>query len=274
MENEATSAGLRLDPRLEGGVWDIEDLREDPVHESLTGPWRALEHLPLTRLSFNTAQDVTSTPHRGAGRIIVPGQHIHISVAFKKDYIPRATFLEDTDIAWESFVGKNIETSTFEWAHQLGEMVEMDLFNGSLMIEAVENLQALGDTFESGNESTAGSSAYWIKRLEFMALSGQLAANYLSQLARGSPENSAGRVRTAIKLFQKLQLQKPGTFDADVATLLEYDAHRLVELKQWDTALQTYREAETIRRNRVVTDKVPMQDLESLVNCLEARLGQ
>ncbi|KAJ7104622.1 hypothetical protein C8R44DRAFT_858766 [Mycena epipterygia] len=159
MENEATSAGLRLDPRLEGGVWDIEDLREDPVHESLTGPWRALEHLPLTRLSFNTAQDVTSTPHRGAGRIIVPGQHIHISVAFKKDYIPRATFLEDTDIAWESFVGKNIETSTFEWAHQLGEKVEMDLFNGSLMIEAVTKLQELGDTFESKNEPTASSSA-------------------------------------------------------------------------------------------------------------------
>ncbi|KAJ7146810.1 hypothetical protein C8R44DRAFT_599575 [Mycena epipterygia] len=59
MENEATSAGLRLDPRAEGGVWDIADLHRDEVHESLTGPWQVLEHLPLTRLSFSTAQDVT-----------------------------------------------------------------------------------------------------------------------------------------------------------------------------------------------------------------------
>ncbi|KAJ7140871.1 hypothetical protein C8R44DRAFT_603922, partial [Mycena epipterygia] len=52
MENEATSAGLRLRPRPTGGAWNLEDLREDEMHESLTGAWWALEHLPLTRLSF------------------------------------------------------------------------------------------------------------------------------------------------------------------------------------------------------------------------------
>ncbi|KAJ7146823.1 hypothetical protein C8R44DRAFT_598936 [Mycena epipterygia] len=60
MENEATSAGLRLRPRTTGGAWNVEDLRtKDDVHESLTGAWRALEYLPLTRLSFNTAHAVT-----------------------------------------------------------------------------------------------------------------------------------------------------------------------------------------------------------------------
>ncbi|KAJ7107085.1 hypothetical protein C8R44DRAFT_324052 [Mycena epipterygia] len=59
MENEATSAGLRLHPRTTGGAWNLEDLRKDDMHESLTGAWWALEHLPLSRLSFKTAQDVT-----------------------------------------------------------------------------------------------------------------------------------------------------------------------------------------------------------------------
>ncbi|KAJ7860188.1 hypothetical protein B0H13DRAFT_1639652, partial [Mycena leptocephala] len=59
MENEATSAGLRLRPRETGGAWNIEDLRRDAVNESLKGGWWALEYLPLTRLSFNTAQEVT-----------------------------------------------------------------------------------------------------------------------------------------------------------------------------------------------------------------------
>ncbi|KAJ7146806.1 hypothetical protein C8R44DRAFT_583315, partial [Mycena epipterygia] len=53
MENEASSAGLRLRPRTTGGAWNLEDLRtKDDVHESLTGAWRVLEYLPLAHLSF------------------------------------------------------------------------------------------------------------------------------------------------------------------------------------------------------------------------------
>ncbi|KAJ7499759.1 hypothetical protein FB451DRAFT_1016164, partial [Mycena latifolia] len=80
MENEASSAGLRLRPQPTGGAWNIGDLKKDDVHESLTGAWQPLEYLPLSRLSFKTPHDVTMTPHLGAGRIIVPGQRIHMSV--------------------------------------------------------------------------------------------------------------------------------------------------------------------------------------------------
>ncbi|KAJ7503219.1 hypothetical protein B0H11DRAFT_1853386, partial [Mycena galericulata] len=80
MENEATAAGLRLRARETGGAWNLDDLRKDHVHESLTTGWKALEYLPLERLSFKTAKEVTTTPHLGAGRIIVPGQRIHLSV--------------------------------------------------------------------------------------------------------------------------------------------------------------------------------------------------
>ncbi|KAJ7450782.1 hypothetical protein FB451DRAFT_1146090, partial [Mycena latifolia] len=144
MENEATSAGLRLRARPAGGAWNMADLQKDDLHESLTSGWKPLEYLPLTRLSYRTPDDLTATPHRGAGRVIAPGQLIHISVAFKsKDYIPKATFREDNPIKWESFVGKDIETGSFDWAGPLEEMVEMDLFDVSFMMEAIQNLKDL-----------------------------------------------------------------------------------------------------------------------------------
>ncbi|KAJ7450761.1 hypothetical protein FB451DRAFT_973805, partial [Mycena latifolia] len=80
MENEAASAGLRLRARPAGGAWNMADLQKDDLHESLTNGWKPLEYLPLTRLSYRTPDDLTTTPHRGAGRVIAPGQLIHISV--------------------------------------------------------------------------------------------------------------------------------------------------------------------------------------------------
>jgi hypothetical protein len=59
MENEAEVAGLRLEPRASGGVWDLEDLQKDDGHESLRGGWKPMEYLPLTRLSFKTAGETT-----------------------------------------------------------------------------------------------------------------------------------------------------------------------------------------------------------------------
>ncbi|KAJ7671196.1 hypothetical protein B0H17DRAFT_898654, partial [Mycena rosella] len=50
MENEATSAGLRLKPR-KAGEWNISGVQEKP-HESLRGFWRLIEYLPLKRLTY------------------------------------------------------------------------------------------------------------------------------------------------------------------------------------------------------------------------------
>ncbi|KAJ6475891.1 hypothetical protein DFH09DRAFT_886907, partial [Mycena vulgaris] len=53
MENEAASAGLRLDPRpTSGDAWNMDNLQKDDVHKSLAGVWWALEYCPLTRLSY------------------------------------------------------------------------------------------------------------------------------------------------------------------------------------------------------------------------------
>ncbi|KAJ7694671.1 hypothetical protein B0H17DRAFT_931628, partial [Mycena rosella] len=130
MENEATLAGLRLRPRTDGGAWNMMDLEKDHMHESLKGGWWLLEGLPWSHLSFKTAEELTRKPHLGAGRILAPGQRIHISVAFKsKEYCPRATFREDNGITWHSFVGKALKTGNLDWASQLGNQVEMDLFD-------------------------------------------------------------------------------------------------------------------------------------------------
>jgi hypothetical protein len=52
MENEATSAGLHLDPRNE--VWKWEEIKHDEPIESLKGPfWWFLEKIRLTRSTYN-----------------------------------------------------------------------------------------------------------------------------------------------------------------------------------------------------------------------------
>jgi hypothetical protein len=50
MGNEAQAAGLQLESRVDGGLWDLDKLQQCPVNESLTGGWKLLEYLPLTHL--------------------------------------------------------------------------------------------------------------------------------------------------------------------------------------------------------------------------------
>ncbi|KAJ7097706.1 hypothetical protein C8R44DRAFT_859850 [Mycena epipterygia] len=265
MENEATLAGLRLLPRKSGGAWETRDLRKKDIHKSLKGVWWPLEYLPLSRLSFKTPHKVTRTPHRGAGRIIAPGQRVHISVAFKKDYHPRATFLEPDGIEWDSFVGKNVETTDFDWVDRLGNKVEKELFDSSFMIQAVESLRVLWDTQHttSGNKSKADETkeTYLIQRLAFMALSGHLAVTYLSMLEQNSskkdnssmqdnlskekPSNDT-EVSNVVDVFQKLRKQRV-TFDADLAALLEHKAGLLIAGGNIQEGLVESREAQTIR---------------------------
>ncbi|KAJ7463743.1 hypothetical protein FB451DRAFT_459560 [Mycena latifolia] len=265
MENEATSAGLRLKPRPSGGSWQMSELLKDNRHESLRGFWRFMEHLPLKRLTCKKLDEVTRTPHRGAGRIIVPGQRIHISIAFTKLYAPRAKFLSETHVEWESLVGKGINLA---WSSQLAKEVELDLFDASFMIEAVEQLRALrakGDTSEKLD--------YWVERLHFMALSGQLAANYLSKFNRDPRGKTVREVGGAVDLFQYLRTRHPGAFDADVAALLEQKSSLLFAERQVDEALGAYRTAEGIRLDIARANKASEQAIEILKGCLEVLSG-
>ncbi|KAJ7455894.1 hypothetical protein FB451DRAFT_640172 [Mycena latifolia] len=59
MENEATSAGLRLRSRETGGGWNWQVLRDDKPHDSMSPGWSLVEKLPITRLSYKNADELT-----------------------------------------------------------------------------------------------------------------------------------------------------------------------------------------------------------------------
>ncbi|KAJ7466987.1 hypothetical protein FB451DRAFT_403101 [Mycena latifolia] len=247
MENEATSAGLRLKPRATGG------------------PWRLIENLPFKRLTYKDSKEVTITPHLGVGRTIIPGQRVHVSVAFmSKDYLPRAKFLKANRMDWKSFVGQDLAGS-FNWAHHVDE-IEMDLFDASFMIQAIENLRALWAK-DRNADGESEKELYWSNRLKFMALSGQLAANYLGVIERRSPGTYSKEIDGILELFQSLRTDYPRFFDLDVAILLEKKADLLLQAGEAEMALEVYREAEPIRR-RIATEE-KSRDIENLAKCLE-----
>ncbi|KAJ7469019.1 hypothetical protein FB451DRAFT_368484 [Mycena latifolia] len=267
MENEAASAGLRLRPRKTGGAWNWNDLRNDKTHESLKSLWRPMELLPLKRLSFKNATDVTHAPHLGGGRIIAPGQRIHASVAFKKqEYHPRASFREAGGIPWESFVGQDIDAGDFDWASEWRDLIEMDLFDASFTVEAVQNLKS---EWEKGEDAKDSEANYWIKRLSFISLSGELAANYIPTLKRATPEKIERETRLAVEFFQQLASKRPGTFDPDLAELLERQSRLLDDLGRTEDALKRCEEAVSIRRRVVAQIPLTPKKREKLAGSLE-----
>ncbi|KAJ7715230.1 hypothetical protein B0H16DRAFT_1230379, partial [Mycena metata] len=59
MENEATSAGLRLRPRKSGGEWNWDELEKDKGYESLNAFWGLLELLTIRHLTYKDADGTT-----------------------------------------------------------------------------------------------------------------------------------------------------------------------------------------------------------------------
>ncbi|KAJ6578262.1 hypothetical protein B0H19DRAFT_930856, partial [Mycena capillaripes] len=182
MENEATSAGLHLDPRNEVRKW--EDIKVDKPIESLKGPfWWFLEKIRLSRSTYNVdkLEETTSyelllilrptvlkmqnswPPHHGNGRLIVKNQLVHASVAFKaKNYRPRATF-SDFELKWETLVGKGT-VNDIEWAQDWRARLEMDIFDPSLA----------GDTGKNFVNATGEEAWQHLKLIPFLALSGRM----------------------------------------------------------------------------------------------------
>lgn len=103
----------------------------------------------------------------GRGRVIVEGQRIHASVAFKQcDYLPKAKGATD-DIPWKSLIGKGLtEQGTVEdisWAHNFHNLLDMDLFDPSYVEEIIRQFKNLSDLDKAKEDN--------LRRLSFMALS-------------------------------------------------------------------------------------------------------
>ncbi|KAF7364544.1 hypothetical protein MVEN_00323400 [Mycena venus] len=173
MENEASSAGLHLDT---GGVWNLDQLEDEEPIESLTGFfWHLLEMLPLSRATYN-AENPKETkqwpPHFGEGRVILPGQHVHASVAFKKGkdedgnfkYKPKASLsLLGSDLKWTSLVGLG-KVEDISWATPWKQQLEMDLFDSSAARDVGRKLQ---------NATSDQDVMHCLKRIPFLALTGE-----------------------------------------------------------------------------------------------------
>ena len=176
MSFEAVSCGLQLRPtKVE---WNLDHLQD--VKESLTGVWRMFEWMPFKRLSY---QDESSTVyryilkltlemniylwqtvsfHKGRGRKIKPGQKVHSSVAFcDESYQPRAV-LPDEGCLYE-LVGKG-SRSNREWMKGWEYLIELDIFDLSLMSNVIETLKS----------GTGGENSMWVYRLTAMTSTGGL----------------------------------------------------------------------------------------------------
>ena len=79
------------------------------------------------------------SPHLGQGRNIQPGQTVHASVAFCKEYFPKALLPRNSDslMDWKSLVGSGTRYDV-AWTKGRQHLLEMDIFDLS-MAELVVN---------------------------------------------------------------------------------------------------------------------------------------
>ena len=174
MSFEAVSAGLRLRPtKVE---WNLNHLQD--VKESLTGIWHTFEWMPFKRLSYHdelstvyrypfklTLEMITDlcktvSFHKGRGRKIKSGQKVHSSVAFcDHSYHPKAILLEKRCLY--ELVGKG-SRSNREWVKGWEDLIEMDIFDLSLMSNVIETLKS----------GTGSESRMWVHRLTAMTSTG------------------------------------------------------------------------------------------------------
>ncbi|KAF7985989.1 hypothetical protein HWV62_41300 [Athelia sp. TMB] len=149
---EAISCGLKMS--LHSAIWKWEEL--GVLHESLTGVWKLFEWFPFRRLTYKNESETTSRWHRGRGRIIQPGQKVHISVAFaRKDYQPKAKYPKGQKSPseaksqaaekWKSLlqsqtVIKTTGETEYRCPEEWKEELEMDMFDVSVASTAIDNL--------------------------------------------------------------------------------------------------------------------------------------
>ncbi|EGN94934.1 hypothetical protein SERLA73DRAFT_95550, partial [Serpula lacrymans var. lacrymans S7.3] len=158
MSYEVMSAGLNLKLHASVVEWDWEQL--GTVHESLKGTWHILEWLPVKRLTYKNDHGHTWRPHRGAGRLIQPGQKIHVSVAFCKDYGPRAQLNPHDSQRLSDLIGMAAghDADAIYRIEDWDDIVEMDVFDYSKAHEVIMDMKKLNDNTRD----------VWLHRLKVM----------------------------------------------------------------------------------------------------------
>ena len=102
-----------------------------------------------------------ASPHKGRGRKIKPGQKVHSSIAFcKGSYQPKAILPQERRLS--ELVGKG-KLSHREWVKGWEDLIEMDIFDLSLMSNIIEMLKS----------GTGDDSRIWAYRLKVMTSTGR-----------------------------------------------------------------------------------------------------
>ncbi|KAF7967569.1 hypothetical protein HWV62_33769 [Athelia sp. TMB] len=181
MEQEALIAGLHFLPPVIND-WTIDG---SAPHDTLRdGVWRALELLPIAheRQTSRTGASI-GRPHLGEGRVILPGQKIHVSVAFKSQgYVPKAVFQKATpDSAtpnWADILGKG-PSGGFRTVEGWKDLLALDIFGTS-------SLSALIKMLRDGR-ATAYDRAQILDRLRFLRSQPDLEVSARAQILEFLP---------------------------------------------------------------------------------------
>lgn len=137
MANEAQAKGLKMCPP--DGGWDPTRFQGGKPNESLKGFWWLLEWVPgLSRVEDFPKPGRSILPHCGAPRYIQPGQKIHLSVAFQRDYSPRARL--PPGHSWDNIIGHAF--GDMEWMTQSKDILELDHYDFSAAKDMVKRLKS------------------------------------------------------------------------------------------------------------------------------------
>lgn len=157
MANEAQAEGLTFnDSNVD---WEMSKIQEQKPRESLRWWWWLAEVIPFLRRQEDCPKPHQwIIPHMGAHRIIYPGQKIHLSVALKRKYLPKAQFHAYSSTAhspaWSTILGKDLDAnegdtqdaSKYGWMDDLGDILELDLFDITAIPELVKKLSQPQDS--------------------------------------------------------------------------------------------------------------------------------
>ncbi|KAF7316268.1 DUF2235 domain-containing protein [Mycena indigotica] len=210
MENEATSAGLRLRSRLRDFKSQWDALQEEKH------PFSSLRRMLQPRKRRKL---------RAQPRTIYTGQLLHASIAFQnKDYRPQAV-LDETiaPIDWELLVGQHPLSSpgSFQWALTFGDRLDFSFFDRRAILQAMQDLSYLWKSKPSKRAGNEDRASFLIERLSFMALSGHLCETYLTLQSPIWNDDRETELELAVKFFQRLADNQPAVFIGDLAEILE-----------------------------------------------------
>ncbi|KAF4610775.1 hypothetical protein D9613_006466 [Agrocybe pediades] len=164
MVHEAGALGLRMRPFTR----ELSSEEHIQVKESLTGLWTFLEWLPFRRLTFsgeNRREWETYRPHRGASRVIQPGQKIHGSLTLANRLGKSDGYTPQARLSRTLLSRIKIPSSDTFW-EKLGDEELQDLLGGDLLeVDLEQHVEGLLRMYISEREAQKEQVLNFLKQI-------------------------------------------------------------------------------------------------------------